>query len=134
MGQEQCCLPSGRLLLCIFFLFLLVLVRVTIAVMKHHDQKQIGEERVYVAYASISLFITKGSQDWSSSRAGNWKQELMQRSCRDAAYWLISHGSLSLLSYRTRDYRPRGTTHNARGPPTSITNYKCLSGLPNLLN
>jgi hypothetical protein len=30
-----------------------ILVRVFIAVMKHHDQKQVGEERVYLAYASI---------------------------------------------------------------------------------
>ena len=31
--------------------------------MKHHDQKQVGEERVYLAYASTLEFITKGSQD-----------------------------------------------------------------------
>ena len=38
-----------------------VLVRVFIAVMEHHDQKQAGEERVYSAYTSTLLFITKGS-------------------------------------------------------------------------
>jgi hypothetical protein len=27
-------------------------------------KKQVGEERVYSAYTSILLFITKGSQDW----------------------------------------------------------------------
>jgi hypothetical protein len=32
-------------------------------------KKQIGEERVYSAYTSILLFITKGSQDWNSSRS-----------------------------------------------------------------
>ena len=31
--------------------------------MKHHDQKQVGEERVYLAYASTLEFITEGSQD-----------------------------------------------------------------------
>jgi hypothetical protein len=32
-------------------------------------KKQIGEERVYLAYTSTLLFITKGSQDWKSSRS-----------------------------------------------------------------
>ncbi len=32
-------------------------------------KKQVGEERVYSAYTSILLFITKGSQDWNSSRS-----------------------------------------------------------------
>jgi hypothetical protein len=31
--------------------------------MKYHDQKQVGEERVYLAYTSIALFIIEGSQD-----------------------------------------------------------------------
>jgi hypothetical protein len=34
-------------------------------------KKQVGEERVYSAYTSILLFITKGSQDWNSSRSGS---------------------------------------------------------------
>jgi hypothetical protein len=42
-------------------------------------KKQVGRERVYLAYTSTLLFITKGSQDRNSSRAGNWRQELMQR-------------------------------------------------------
>jgi hypothetical protein len=33
-------------------------------------KKQVGEERVYPAYTSMLLFITKGSQDWKSSRSG----------------------------------------------------------------
>jgi hypothetical protein len=32
-------------------------------------KKQVGEERVYSAYTSILLFITKGSQDWNSGRS-----------------------------------------------------------------
>jgi hypothetical protein len=32
-------------------------------------KKQVWEERVYSAYISILLFITKGSQDWNSSRS-----------------------------------------------------------------
>jgi hypothetical protein len=32
-------------------------------------KKQVGEERVYLAYTSIVLFITKETQDWNSSRS-----------------------------------------------------------------
>jgi hypothetical protein len=46
-------------------------------------KKQVGEERVYSAYTSIMLFITKGSQDWNSSRSGS-------RS------WCRSHGGMFL--------------------------------------
>ena len=76
-------------------------------------KKQVGEERVNLAYTCTLLFIIEGSQDRNSHRAGTWKQELMQRPWRDAAYWLASPGLLSLLSYRTQHYQPRdGTTHN----------------------
>jgi hypothetical protein len=35
-------------------------------------KKKVREEKVYSAYSSILLFITKGSQDWNSSRSGSW--------------------------------------------------------------
>jgi hypothetical protein len=45
------------------------------------------------------------------------KQELMQRPWRDVLYWLASPGLLSLLSYRTQDYKPRdGLTHKGPSP------------------
>jgi hypothetical protein len=78
-------------------------------------KKEVGEERVYSAYTSTLLFITKGSQDWNSR-----EQELMQRPRRDVTYWLASSVLFSLLSYRTQEYQPRdGTTHN--GLPALIT-------------
>lgn len=43
---------------------------VTIAVMKRHDQKQVGEERLYLAYTSASSSVIEGSQDRTSNRAG----------------------------------------------------------------
>ena len=52
-----------------------VLVRVTVAVMKHHEQKQLGKGRVYLAYASTSLFIIGGSQDRYSSRVGTRRHQ-----------------------------------------------------------
>ena len=62
---------------------LTILVKATIVVMKHHGQKQVGEERVYLAYTSISLFIIEGSPDGNSDRAGTWRQDLMQRPFED---------------------------------------------------
>jgi hypothetical protein len=85
-------------------------------------KKQVGEERIYSAYTSTLLFITKGSQDRITHRAGTWRQELMQRPWRDVPYWLASPGLLSLLSYRTQGCQPRdGTTHNELGSPPLIT-------------
>ena len=43
--------------------YLTILVKVTLAVTKHHGQKQLREERVYLAYTSTSQSITEGSQE-----------------------------------------------------------------------
>jgi hypothetical protein len=56
-----------------------VLVRANIAVMKHRDQRQVGEERVYLAYTLNPCSSLK------EGRAGTWRQELMQRPWRGAA-------------------------------------------------
>ena len=61
-------------------------VKFTPASMKHHDPKQLGEERVCLAYASTPQFIIEGSQGRNSSRAGTWRQELMQRPWRGDAH------------------------------------------------
>jgi hypothetical protein len=76
-------------------------------------KKQVGEERVYSAYTSMLLFITKGSQDWNSNRSES------RRWCRGhGGVFLASPGLLSLLSYRTQDYQPRdGPTHKGPFPP-----------------
>jgi hypothetical protein len=76
---------------------MLGLVRV-IAVMKHHDQSHLGEKRVYLAYASKSLFIVEGSWGKNLNRPGTWMQELIQRSWRLSLTRLASKGLLSLLS------------------------------------
>jgi hypothetical protein len=64
-------------------------------------KKQAGEERVYSAYTSILLFITKEVR--TGTQTG---QELMQRPWRDVHYWLAFPGLLSLLSYRTKTTSP----------------------------
>jgi hypothetical protein len=80
-----------------------------------------GEERVSLTYTSILLFLTKGSQDRSSHRAGD-DTEVSE----GAEYWLAPHGFLGLLlSYRTQDRQPRdSTSHSGLGPSPSITNLK----------
>lgn len=50
--------------------------------MKHHDQKQLEEERFYFIHSSISHFLFKTSKYRNSIRSGIWKHELMQRSHR----------------------------------------------------
>jgi hypothetical protein len=53
--------------------------------MKHHEQKQLGEERVNFPPSSSSQFFIKSSEGRNSSRAGTWRQELRQRPWRGAA-------------------------------------------------
>jgi hypothetical protein len=71
-------------------------------------KNQVGEEKVYSTFTSKPLIITKGIQDWNSSRS------------RSRSWWR-SHGGMfltglfSLLSYSTKSYQPRdGITH--KGP------------------
>ena len=76
-------------------------------------KKQFREDKGLSGSPFISQSIIKGIQDMNSSRAETWRQGLMQRPWKGAAYWLAPHGLLSLLSYRTQDHQPRdGTTHN----------------------
>jgi hypothetical protein len=101
--------------------FFPLLIRVTIAVMKHHDHKQLQKERFYSAYISTILLIIEGSRNRSSNRAGAWRQELMQRPWKSAGYWGAPHGLLSLLSYTNQDQPRCIPTHNGLSPPPSIT-------------
>jgi hypothetical protein len=66
-------------------------------------KKQVGEERVYSAYTSILLFITKEVR--TGTQAG-------QEAGADAEAMEFFTGLLSLLSYRTK------TTSPEMVPPT----------------
>jgi hypothetical protein len=88
-------------------------------------KKQVGEERVYLAYTSTLLFIVKGTQDRNSHRVRAWRQGLMQRPWRDVPYWIASSAFLILFSYKTQDYQPRdSTTHNGLDPHPLITHFE----------
>ena len=101
-----------------------VSVKVSIAVMKHRGQKQLGRKQLtWDAYPDSQSI--EGHQGRNSKWAGTWRQELMQEPWRDAAYCLVPHDLLSLLSYRTQNQQPRdGTTHHGLGLSPLITNFK----------
>jgi hypothetical protein len=73
-------------------------------------KKQVGEGRVYSAYTSTLLFITKGSQDWNSSRS-------------ESRAWCRGHGRMfltGLLPLACSDFlliEPK-TTSPGMVPPT----------------
>jgi hypothetical protein len=93
------------------------LPRVSIAVIKHHDQKQPGQERVY-----FSLQFHTTDHHWGKS-GQELRQELIQRPWRNTAYRLAPHGLLSLLSYTIQDHQPRdGTPHSELSPLPLTTN------------
>jgi hypothetical protein len=57
------------------------------------------------------------------SMAGTWRQALMWRPRENAAHWFALHILLSLLSYNTQKYLPRGgATHSGLGAPPSVVN------------
>lgn len=99
-------------------------VRVTF-VMKHHNQLHSGEKRdFFFTYNYTLLFITAGSHGSNSNCEGTWKQKLMQITWGKAAYWLVTHSLLSLLSYE-----PETTTYNA---PINHQLWKCPTDLPTI--
>ena len=79
--------------------------------------------RAYLAYACVSLFILKGSQDRNSNRGGPWLEELMQKPWRNTVYWLAHFGLFNLLPYNAQDYQHRDAiVHNGLHPPTHPIN------------
>jgi hypothetical protein len=85
-------------------------VRVTIAVMKHHDEKASwGGKSLFGLHFLITVHHQrKLRQELKQDR--NLEQELLQRPWIVAAYLLDLHGLLTLLSYRTPDHHPSNGT------------------------
>jgi hypothetical protein len=81
-------------------------------------KKQVGEERVYSAYTSILLFITKEVR--TGTQAGQ-EAGADAEAMEGCSYWLASPGLLSLLSYRTRTTSPE-MVPPTRGLSPLITN------------
>jgi hypothetical protein len=77
-------------------------------------KEQVGEERVYSAYTSILLFITKEVR--TRSQAGQEAGDDAEP-WRDGPYWLSFPGLLSLLSYRTKTTSPEMASRTRGSPP-----------------
>ena len=99
------------------------LVRVSIAVIKHQDQKANWRGKgLFSSHFQITVVQwTKSGQelkpDWNLEAGAD--TEAMEGCCLLACFSAL----LSLLSYRTQDYQPRDdTTHYRLGPPPLITN------------
>jgi hypothetical protein len=60
------------------------------------DQNQFWEKMFISAQLKGHSLSLKEARMESQGR-GTWRQELMQRPWRSVAYWLASHGLLSLL-------------------------------------
>ena len=98
-----------------------LLVRVSIPAQNMMTKRQVVEERFYSAYTSTFLFITKGSQDWNSSRSGSW-------------IWCRGHGGMFLTGFLSLAcsacflIEPKTTSPGmaspTRGPPPLITNWE----------
>jgi hypothetical protein len=79
---------------------------------KHHEQKQLGKERVYF----IWQLVVHHSGKWELElEARTCRQELKQTTWRSSIYWLAPYGLFSLLSYTPQDHLLRGGTQWA-GP------------------
>jgi hypothetical protein len=94
-----------------------VLVRVTFAVMKHHDQKELGEKRVCFIYTYTSLFIIKGSHAGTQTHEESiLRQELVQETCRMLLLgFLFMAGSTCFL------IRPKTTSPRIELPKVDLT-------------
>lgn len=92
--------------------------RVSIAVMKHHDHKQLGEKRSKFAHTPISWSVIRGSQSKEPWRGTSWSRGV---AVVPMACLLILH------YYSTQNPMPRGSiTHNELGPYKSIINQETV--------
>ena len=76
-----------------------VLVRVSIAVMKHHSQKQVGK-KVWLTIL-YPQFITEGSQNRNSSRAGTLEAESDAEAMLLTSLLSMAHTICFLIESRT---------------------------------
>lgn len=97
-----------------------VFIRVSIAVIKHNDQKQTEEEWA----SSILLSLAEENQH------RNTRQKLKSRPQRNAAYWLAPPNLLIWLFYIAQDHLLKeNTIPSGLGTSTSTINQKMPIGL-----
>lgn len=76
---------------------------------RHHDQEQLGEERVDFSL-QLSGHTPSLREVRSETQDRNLKTGTEAGTTRNAAHWLAPCGLLSLLSYGTQDCLSRGGT------------------------
>jgi hypothetical protein len=86
-------------------------------------KKQDGEERVYSAYTSILLFITKGSQDWNPSRSGS-------RSCCRGHWGMFFTGLISLACSACSLIEPRLPAQRWSHPQGALPPWSLIEKMP----
>lgn len=81
-----------------------VSIRISIAVINYPCYEHLGGE----GFILVILLCRSPSlkEVTPELRAGTWRYELKQRPGRSSAFWLVSHGLLSLLSCITQDTWP----------------------------
>ena len=75
-------------------IFTIVLVNIFVVVTNHYDTKQLGKETFYLTSTSTSQSIMVRSEGRKSSSPKIWRQGLMQKPQKRAAYWLAHHSSV----------------------------------------
>lgn len=119
---------------------LLSSVRVSMAVMRPHDQSNLGKKGFILVIVSNNSSSSKpvraGTQvdQKNSSGPEKLKGEAEAEAVESDVDWLAHMaGSASLLSNRAQDHHPRdGTTHSSLGPSPSINKklpYRLAYGL-----
>ena len=86
-----------------FFIFYSIVPVTITSLTRHHEH--LGEKGLFYPQFHMTVHY-QSSESGNSSKAGTWRQELMQRPWRGAAYWLAPHSLLSPLSYRTPNHLP----------------------------
>ena len=88
-----------------------------VAVIKLHDLSKVGRRGI------IWLVLPHHCASLKEVGTGSWKQELMQRLWKGAAYWLAPHDLLNLLLVESRTSSlGNGPTHSGLSLPPTITN------------
>lgn len=97
-----------------------ILFRVTIVVIKYHDQTNMGKRGLSdLHFYSIAHYQRDSGQPLKQERnlGAGADAETMKRCC----LLTCIHGLLSLLSYTTQDQQPKySTTHNGALPQQSL--------------
>ena len=101
------------------------LIKITNTVMKHHNQKQIGSDGIYLVIVTYNqTFMIQGNQSRYSIKqcmnleAGDDAKALEGCVLLPFSMWIAPFGLFILLYCRTEDYHPRdGYTHNNLDTP-----------------